>query len=119
MNPWPIIGGIANVICHENEYIRPYTGKSGDILVLTKPLGTQVAVNLYQWYTENNEKWLKAQSSASLTSDHALNAYYLAMESMSHLNMNSAKLMMKHGAHGATDITGFGLLGHAQNLVNV
>ena len=27
--------------------------------------------------------------------------------------------MMKHQAHGATDITGFGLLGHAQNLVNV
>ena len=22
MNPWPIIGGVANVICHESEYIK-------------------------------------------------------------------------------------------------
>jgi selenide,water dikinase len=47
MNPWPIIGGVANVVCHDKEYIRPYTGKRGDVLVLTKPLVTQVAVNLY------------------------------------------------------------------------
>ncbi len=40
MNPWPIIGGVANVVCHENEYTRPNYGKAGDILVLTKPLGT-------------------------------------------------------------------------------
>ena len=40
MNPWPIIGGVANVICNKDEYIRPNNGKVGDILVLTKPLGT-------------------------------------------------------------------------------
>lgn len=28
----------------------------------------------------------------------------------------AARLMHKHNAHGATDVTGFGLLGHAQNL---
>ena len=27
-----------------------------------------------------------------------------------------AKLMHKHGAHGCTDVTGFGILGHASNL---
>jgi selenide, water dikinase len=41
------------------------------------------------------------------------------MESMAHLNRNAAKLMNKYKSHGATDITGFGILGHAQNLVNV
>ena len=41
------------------------------------------------------------------------------MESMAHLNRNSAIVMEKYKSHGATDITGFGLLGHAQNLVNV
>ena len=40
MNQWPIIGGVANVVCHENEYIRPNGGKVGDVLVLTKPLVT-------------------------------------------------------------------------------
>jgi len=35
------------------------------------------------------------------------------MESMSILNNNAAKLMKKYKSHGATDITGFGILGHA------
>lgn len=47
MNPWPIIGGVANVVCNEDEYIRPNYGEAGDVIVLTKPLGTQVAVNLH------------------------------------------------------------------------
>ena len=29
---------------------------------------------------------------------------------------SGAELMHKYSAHGATDVTGFGLLGHAQNL---
>lgn len=33
------------------------------------------------------------------------------------LNRNAASIMVKHGAHAATDITGFGILGHAANLV--
>ena len=40
INPWPIIGGVANVVCNESEYIRPNFGKAGDVIVLTKPLGT-------------------------------------------------------------------------------
>lgn len=35
---------------------------------------------------------------------------------MSTLNMYAASLMKKYHAHGATDITGFGILGHAKNL---
>jgi selenide,water dikinase len=40
----------------------------------------------------------------------------MAVESMSVLNKNASKLMKKYEAHGATDITGFGIKGHAQNL---
>lgn len=43
----------------------------------------------------------------------------MAVESMSTLNKNGAQLMKKYGCHGATDVTGFGLLGHAENLVTV
>ena len=32
---------------------------------------------------------------------------------MSSLNLQAAKLMHKYEAHGATDVTGFGILGHA------
>ena len=44
------------------------------------------------------------------------NAYFMAMESMATLNRNAALLMRKYASHGATDVTGFGILGHAENL---
>mmetsp|Transcript_22582 Transcript_22582/g.27919 ORF Transcript_22582/g.27919 Transcript_22582/m.27919 type:complete len:100 (-) Transcript_22582:823-1122(-) len=46
MNPWPMIGGVANVMCNKSEFIKPNHGRVGDVLVLTKPLGTQPAVNM-------------------------------------------------------------------------
>lgn len=39
-----------------------------------------------------------------------------SMSSMSRLNRTAAQLMHKYNAHACTDVTGFGLLGHAQNL---
>ena len=39
-----------------------------------------------------------------------------AVCSMARLNRNAGRLMLKHNAHAATDVTGFGILGHAQNL---
>jgi len=57
MNPWPVIGGVANVVCHVDEYIHVNQGQVGDLLVLTKPLGTQPAVNLNEWLIENTDKW--------------------------------------------------------------
>lgn len=45
-------------------------------------------------------------------------AYHRAMDSMSRLNRIAARLMHKYNAHGSTDITGFGLLGHAQTLAS-
>ena len=47
----------------------------------------------------------------------AKEAYFMAVESMSVLNKNAAHLMKRHGCHGATDVTGFGIRGHAKNLV--
>lgn len=38
------------------------------------------------------------------------------MFSMARLNKNAAMLMHKYKAHCATDVTGFGILGHATNL---
>lgn len=46
-----------------------------------------------------------------------IRSYEVSMESMSRLNRNAARLMHKYGAHGATDITGFGIMGHSTNLV--
>ena len=43
-------------------------------------------------------------------------AYKEAMYGMARLNKIGAKLMHKFNAHAATDVTGFGILGHARNL---
>lgn len=42
VNPWCTIGGVATTVCQPNEYIVPDNAVVGDVLVLTKPLGTQV-----------------------------------------------------------------------------
>jgi len=55
-------------------------------------------------------------SQTQLTEEEVNNAYYLATESMGHLNRSAAELMLKYKSNGATDITGFGILGHAENL---
>lgn len=53
------------------------------------------------------------------TAEKAKEIYFLSVESMATLNKNAAFLMKKHNCHGATDITGFGIKGHADNLVKV
>lgn len=116
-NPWPVIGGVANVIVHKDEIIMPSGGKPGDKLILTKPIGTQLAVNLMQWLVEKRQENLNAVSSV-IDEDEIDEAFSIAEKSMCRLNRNSAALMKKYQAHGATDVTGFGLLGHARNLAH-
>ena len=42
INPWMMIGGVATSICSQEEYLVPDRAAVGDVLVLTKPLGTGV-----------------------------------------------------------------------------
>jgi len=114
-NPWPIIGGTATSVCTSDEFIEPDGAIPGDLIVLTKPLGTQLAVNLNQWIYKP-ERWEKVEH--LITKEEAKRSYLFAMKSMARLNRNAARLMHKYGAHAATDITGFGILGHARNLVS-
>jgi len=113
LNPWPIIGGVATSVCTQEEIIMPTNAVPGDVIVLTKPLGIQVASNVNQWrYLEN--RWNDIQD--VITREEAERAYNVAMKSMARINRNGAKLMHKYGAHAATDITGFGIIGHGRNL---
>jgi len=113
LNPWPIIGGAATSVCTEQEFIMPINAIPGDLIILTKPLGTQVAVNANQWrFIER--KWSRIQD--MITMEEVERAYDVAMDSMARLNRNACKLMHKYGAHAATDITGFGIIGHGRNL---
>jgi selenide,water dikinase len=49
LNPWPIIGGVAQSVEKKDAIIMPEHAVAGDVLILTKPLGTQLAVNLSEW----------------------------------------------------------------------
>ncbi len=114
LNPWPIIGGVATSVVREADMIRPTGAQPGDVLVLTKPLGTQCAVNAHQWLNVDPKRW--ARLDGKLSAEQVRSAYRAAMASMARLNRTGARLMRKYGAHAATDVTGFGIMGHAKNL---
>jgi len=114
LNPWPIIGGAATSVCKAEDFIMPENAVPGDVIVLTKPLGTQVAVNVSQWRFSET-KWERVKD--VLTKEEGGRAYDVAMASMARLNRTGAQLMHKYGAHAATDVTGFGIMGHGTNLV--
>lgn len=116
LNPWPIIGGVATALVTDDEFVSPDGAVAGDVIMLTKPIGTQVAVNAWQWAQQGNEKFTKLVEGGVLTKEQAAKAMHDAVCSMARLNRNGAKMMIKHKAHACTDVTGFGLLGHAQNL---
>lgn len=113
-NPWLIIGGTATSVCLENEFISPTAIQTGDVLVLTKPLGAQIACNTKK-AMEDEDKWQKYK--ATVTEAEVNNAFNAAVVSMARLNRQAALLMHKYKAHGCTDVTGFGIVGHAENLV--
>ena len=66
-----------------NLFYRPDNAVVGDVLVLTKPLGTQVAVNAYQWL-DQPERWNRIKLVVS--DDDVRKAYQRAMFSMARLN---------------------------------
>jgi selenide, water dikinase len=113
INPWLIIGGVATSVCSTNEFISPDGAIVSDVLVLTKPLGTQVSVNAHQWI-DNADRFNKIK--LVITEEEVRKSYLRSISSMARLNRVAAHLMHKYNAHACTDVTGFGILGHAQNL---
>ena len=73
--------------------------EAGDLLVLTKPLGCGVFAQAMM--TQDDV-------------DHEL--YKAATASMMQLNRAASEIMLACEAHSATDITGYGFLGHAQEM---
>lgn len=85
-------------VVHPDHLVTNAGLKPGQVLVLTKPLGTGVIATA-----------LKAglASAAGVAQ---------AVELMTTLNAGAGEVMAENGVTGATDITGFGLLGHALEL---
>jgi selenide,water dikinase len=84
-----------------NRVISLRGAMPGDVLVLTKPLGTGIL-------------------STALKRDLIVEAdMRQAIDVMAELNAGAAKAMRELGiaVHAATDVTGFGLLGHLRNML--
>jgi selenide, water dikinase len=80
--------------------IRNVGARAGDVLVLTKPLGTGILMTA-----------LKRQTLRGA-------AYEVAVASMTALNRTASEAMIRASAHAATDVTGFGLFGHAYEMAS-
>lgn len=65
---------------------------------------------------DNSDSWVQLRE-GGVTEDEVIATYLAAIKSMALLNKTAAELMHKYKAHGATDVTGFGLKGHAENLL--
>ncbi len=72
--------------------------RPGDRVLLTKPLGTGVIINAFK-FDRLDEAGLEP-----------------ALAEMERSNAEAARLGREHGAHTATDVTGFGVAGHALNV---
>jgi selenide,water dikinase len=84
--------------CHPDQVVTNAAAEPGDVLLLTKPLGTGIVI---------------AARKNNLAPE---DAYIAALESMKKLNDGGARIMVQHKIRAATDITGFGLLGHGLKM---
>ncbi len=109
--PWPIMGGAVTAIAEMDEIVLISKAQLGDKVILTKPLGIQPVMRLLR-LSDSEQKEI-----ASIVSEDELsNAIDLAIRVMTTSNRDAAFAMLETGVNAATDITGFGLLGHASNM---
>lgn len=92
-------GLAVTALAHPDKIIRNNTARPGDVLILTKPLGTGILTTALK-----NEK----------LPDDLLR---LVTELMKRLNKTASEVMQRHRVTACTDVTGFGLLGHLHEMV--
>jgi selenide,water dikinase len=97
-NPEPIYGLAVTGIVELRNVMTNTNARPGDLLVLTKPLGTGIA-------TTAIKRGLASR---------ALEKKVISL--MSQINSAGAELAEKNLAHAAVDVTGFGLVGHLASL---
>ena len=87
-------------LVHPDRVLTNTGARPGDVLILTKPLGTGI---------------LNTAIKADMLDDAA---YTKAVETMAYLNADACEAALETGVVGCTDITGFGFLGHACEMAD-
>jgi len=85
-------------LIHPDRILTKAGARPGDALVLTKPLGVGIITTALKGKVAD------------------LSHVAAAVESMKKLNRDAARLIQQAGVHACTDITGFALLGHGQEM---
>ena len=85
-------------VVHPDRVIRNVGVREGDVLVLTKPLGTGIVTTALK-----KRKASRASVRAAVTSMVALNG-------------PASRIARRFAVHACSDVTGFGLLGHAAEM---
>ena len=94
----PKYGMVVTGEVEEKNLWKNSTAQSGDVLILTKPLGTGIVATAIK------------KGKASHESIQA------ATKSMTNLNKTAAEHLANRKVHAVTDVTGFGLLGHLKEM---
>jgi selenide,water dikinase len=87
-------------VIHPDRIFRNVGVQEGDVLILTKPLGTGIITTA-----------LKKGKASKESLDEAV-------ESMTQLNATASAVMRKYPAHACSDVTGYGILGHALEMAS-
>jgi len=87
-------------VVHPDKVYKNNSCKIGDDIILTKPLGIGIITSAYSVFKERNE------------------AYEAAVHSMETLNKYAAEVAKNFDVSACTDVTGFGFLGHLNEMSN-
>lgn len=115
-SPEPFYGMSVTGWVHPGQIMRKGGARPGDRLILTKPLGTGVITTAAKLTGEGESQAHKAARRIRGKPD--LDACHLdaAVLSMMQLNRSAGRAAQAANVRGATDVTGFGLLGHAAEM---
>ncbi|MBS2000330.1 MAG: selenide, water dikinase SelD [Cyanobacteria bacterium SZAS LIN-5] len=94
----PIYGLSVTGIVHPSQVLTNGGAKDGDAIVVCKPIGTGVAF-----------LGMKANIMSKQSDD-------LLLKSLTTLNKKSLEIALKYSPDAATDVTGFGLIGHVHEM---
>ena len=102
----PKYGLAVTGIVNPEKMVTSRSARPGDALILTKKIGTGILTSA-----------LKARNTfSSASSEMPQKVFTEAENSMMRLNKDASETMLEFSATACTDITGFGLLGHAGNI---